>query len=183
MSAYLTSGLALACDSDVSDIPYVAIAWDAASSNVPDWEEKVYVGRVKGSVQIDSAPARRDIVVLSAPAILSGHAVLQSGLPAADGTFNLSWPTYTGPVLVMMLDDLGVAWQANTAYAQGDLIYPPTWNGWQYQCVNPGTSSNIEPSWWSGEGQTAFIGTATFVARQYLAAQAHGPLTPLVETS
>jgi hypothetical protein len=181
MSApYLTPELALNCNSDVSDIPYVAIPWNTANSNVTDWIEKVYIGRILGTVRIDGNPAQREIVVVSAQT--EGAAVLATGTSSlSTGAYDISWNTYTGPVLAMLLDDLGVEWEPDTFYQQGTLIYPRAWNGWQYECVSGGTGPTDEPVWWAGEGVTAIIGTAIFKARQYISAQAHGLIQPIVE--
>jgi hypothetical protein len=179
-SPYLTPELALNCNSDVSDIPYLAIPWNTVNSNVPDWIEKVYVGRILGSVRIDGNPAQREIVVVSAQTEVA--AVLATATSSlSTGAYDISWNTYTGPVLAMLLDDLGIEWAPDTIYQQGTVIYPRAWNGWQYECVSGGTGPTDEPTWWAGEGVTAIIGTATFKARQYISAQAHGPRQPIVE--
>lgn len=177
---YLTPESALNCNSDVSDIPYVAIPWNTANSNVPDWIEKVYVGRILGTVRIDGSPAQREIVVVSAQT--EGAAVLATAASSVStGVYDISWNTYTGPVLAMLLEDLGTEWAPDTLYQQGTVIYPRAWNGWQYECVSGGSGPTDEPIWWVGEGVTAIIGTATFKARQYIQAQAHGLIQPIVE--
>jgi hypothetical protein len=84
-------------------------------------------------------------------------------------------------VLALLLDDLGAEWAPDTLYQQGTVIYPRAWNGWQYECVSGGTGPTDEPIWWVGEGVTAIIGTATFKARQYIHAQAHGLIQPIIE--
>lgn len=181
MSApYLTPELALHCNSDVSDIPYVAIPWNAANSDVPDWIDKVFVGRILGTVRIDGRPAQRDIVVVSAQT--DGAAVLATAVPiSTTGSFDISWQNYTGPVLAMLLDDLGTEWAPGILYQPGAVIYPRAWNGWQYECVSGGEVPTDEPTWWAGEGVTAIIGTATFKARQYIPAQVHGLIQPIIE--
>lgn len=177
---YLTPSTAIQCDSDVSDSPNVAIDWNLASSNVPDWIDKVYVGRILGTARIDGSPAQREIVVVSA--LSDGAAVLATAVPSATtGAFDISWNTYTGPVLAMLLDALGEVWIPDAQFAEGAIIYPPVWNGWQYECINPGVGPTDEPTWWAGEGVTAIIGTATFKARQYIPAQVHGLIQPLIE--
>lgn len=177
---YLTLGLAINCDSDAPVAIGIAIPWNTANSDVPDWIEKVYVGRILGAVCIDGNPAPREIVVVSAQT--EGAAVLASAASSSStGAYDISWNTYTGPVLAMLLDDLGVEWAPDTTYQQGTVIYPRAWNGWQYECVSGGSGPTNEPTWWAGEGVTAIIGTATFKARQYISAQAHGLIQPIVE--
>jgi hypothetical protein len=177
---YLTPELAIHCDSDSSSIPYIAISWNLCGSDVPDWIEKVYVGRILGTMRIDGNPAQREIVVVSAQTEVA--AVLATATSSlSTGAYDISWNTYTGPVLAMLLDDLGVEWTPDTIYQQGTVIYPRAWNGWQYECVSGGAGPMAEPTWWAGEGVTAIIGTATFKARQYISAQVHGLVQPIVE--
>lgn len=53
-----------------------------------------------------AAQAQRDIVVVSAQT--EGAAVLATAVPdATTGVFDISWQSYTGSVLAMLLDDLG----------------------------------------------------------------------------
>lgn len=177
---YLTAGLAINCDTDADSTICIAIPWNTANSDVPDWIEKVYVGRILGTVRIDGNPAPREIVVVSAQT--EGAAVLASAASSAStGVYDISWNAYTGPVLAMLLEDLGTEWAPDTIYQQGTVIYPRAWNGWQYECVSGGTGPTDEPTWWAGEGVTAIIGTATFRARQYIAAQANGLIQPIIE--
>lgn len=177
---YFNTELGLSSNSNVSDIAVMPIAWNQATTNAVDWVEKVYIGRILGTVRIDGNPAQRDVVVVSAQ--IEGAAVLASAASSAStGAYDISWNTYTGPVLALLLDDLGAEWAPDTLYQQGTVIYPRVWNGWQYECVSGGTGPTDEPTWWAGEGVTAIIGTATFKARQYISAQAHGLIQPIVE--
>ena len=177
---YLTPELAINCDSDAPWDICIAIPWNTANSNVPDWIEKVYVGRILGTVRIDGSPAHREIVVVSAQT--EGAAVLATAASSVStGAYDISWNIYTGPVMALLLDDLGTEWAPDTFYQQGAVIYPRAWNGWQYECVSGGTGPTDEPIWWVGEGVTAIIGTATFKARQYIQAQAHGLIQPIIE--
>lgn len=178
---YLTPALAINCDSDAPGTICIAIPWNTASSDVPDWVEMVYIGRVTGISMVDAKAAQMEICVITAPADLVGYAVLTSGLPTADGYFNLSWETYLDLVLVIRLSALGTQWRADMTHGQGDIIYPPIWTGWQYECIAPGAGAAIEPAWWVGEGVTAQVGSATFAARQYIPAQVVGPIKPTVE--
>jgi len=181
----LTPELALNCNSDVASDLWVAIAWDQANSDVADWLDRIIWAKVSGSVTVRAQPAKREVLVLSAvksaiPELndIIDHHVWSSGVSAADGSFLLQWKGYLGDVITLYLDDFGTQWQPNTTYAEGDIVYPSVWNGWQYECVATGTTSSIEPTWWHDEGSTGFSGTATFKARQYLPALADGPITP-----
>lgn len=144
---YFYNELALNCHSSVSDMPCIAISWNSANSDVPDWIDKVYVGRLRGTVRIDYSPAQREIVVVSAQT--EGAAVLATETSSlSTGAYDIRWNTYTGPVLAMLLDDLGVEWTPDTIYQQGTVIYPHAWNGWQYECVSGGAGPTDEPAWW-----------------------------------
>ena len=47
-----------------------------------------------------------------------------------------------------------VIWVAQTDYAEGDLIRPPTGNGFIYECTVPGTSDISEPPWGTAQDET-----------------------------
>jgi len=179
---YLTADLALAADSDVTALPYVALDWNLASSDAEDWLGILHLGSVAGTVTLQGVgtPLARELLVLSAPADLTGHTVLAETLSDENGAFAMQWQNYTGQVLVLELDDLGEPWTAGS-YAEGDLVTPTVWNGWQYECVSGGTSGESEPTWWAGEGATGADGGVVWVARQFLGTLAHGPITPHIE--
>ena len=144
---------------------------------VKSWGVTESYGSIKGRLTINGTGGIRDVFAMRAT---DTHEVLGSTKSAADGSIAISWSKYVGKVLVIMLDDLGAVWQPDAEYAAGDLVRPAVWTGWQYECVNPGAAA-AEPNWWAGEGVTAVVGTATFKARQYITAQAYGPLAPTIE--
>lgn len=151
-------------------------SWQSADSDVKNWTITVNLFQIKGTISIDGDPAIREIVVISA----LGPDVLGSVTSNSDGKYSIYWEAYGDSVISIMLDKLGIEWASNGIYIVGDIIYPAVWNGWQYECISPGIGSVIEPAWWVGEGVTGFIGTATFAARQYIAAQANGLNKPLI---
>ena len=181
----LTPELAINCNSDIPADLWVAIAWDQANSDVADWLDRVTWSQVSGTLTVRGAPAAREVLVLATteaniPELgIIGYHVWANGVSSAvDGTFTLQWTGYVGDVITLYLDDFGTQWQSNTTYAEGAIVYPSIWNGWQYECVATGTTDATEPTWWHDEGSTSFSGTATFKARQYLPALADGPITP-----
>ena len=174
MTAYLYPHRGIEADSDVS--LYSFPAWNAANSDAPDWANTSSRYLIHGTVTIDSEPSIRDIILISSTTELLGEAT-----STTDGIFDFIWTDNSAPVIAIMLDDLGTEWAPDILYQQGTVIYPRAWNGWQYECVSDGTGPTNEPTWWAGEGVTAIIGTATFKARQYISAQAHGLIQPIVE--
>jgi hypothetical protein len=174
MTVYLYPTRGIEADSDVS--LYSFPLWIAVNSDVPDWASTSSRYLIHGAVAIDGEPSVRDIVLISSTTELLGDVTSSN-----DGSFDFIWTDNSAPVIVLMLDDLGTAWAPDAIYQQGTVIYPSAWNGWQYVCVSGGTGPTDEPTWWAGEGVTAIIGTATFKARQYISAQAHGLIQPIVE--
>lgn len=181
----LTPELTLNCNSDVAADLWVAIQWDQANSDVADWLDRVIWSKVSGTLTVRTLPAQREVLVLGVEEVAIpelnnaiGRHIWASGLSSSDGSFLLQWSGYLGDVITLYLDDFGAQWQPNNAYAEGDIVYPSVWNGWQYECISVGTTGNSEPIWWHDEGSTSFSGTATFKARQYLASLADGPLSP-----
>ena len=145
--------------------------------SVISWGVTQRYSYVSGSVIIDGEPEIRSVIALS----VSSRQIVAQAATSGAGSFDLKWQGDTGNVICIMLDDLGHEWSPETMYQQGAVIYPPTWNGWQYECVNPGSGPLDAPAWWAGEGVTATIGAATFKARQYIPAIAHGPLKPIAK--
>ena len=181
----LTPELALNCNSDVSSNLWLSTTWDQVNSDVADWLDRIQWSKVSGTLTTRSLPAQKEVLVLGVEEIAIpelnnaiGRHIWASGLSSADGSFLLQWSGYLGDVITLYLDDFGTQWQPNTAYAEGDIVYPSVWNGWQYECIAVGTTDSIEPIWWHDEGSTSFSGTAAFKARQYLPALADGPITP-----
>jgi len=56
------------------------------------------------------------------------------------------------------------AWAASTAYAQGDIVRPTTYNDRFFECVVAGTSAATEPSWGTALGAETIDNTATWQA-------------------
>ncbi len=181
----LYSLLSLSADSDVPANPWALSPWNFADSDVNDWLDRILWSKVSGTLTVRTLPAHSEVLVLGVEEVAIpelnnaiGRHIWASGLSSADGSFLLQWSGYQGDVIALYLDDFGTQWQPNTTYAEGDIVYPSVWNGWQYECVAAGTTDATEPTWWHDEGSTSFSGTATFKARQYLPALADGPITP-----
>lgn len=58
--------------------------------------------------------------------------------------------------------NIATLWAATTAYTLGNLIQPPTPNGWVYKCTTAGTSSGTAPTWPLSVGSTVTDGTVTW---------------------
>jgi hypothetical protein len=54
----------------------------------------------------------------------------------------------------------GVLWTADTAFALGDVVYPPTPNGKVYECITAGTTGSSEPAWGTTQDDEFTDGTA-----------------------
>lgn len=53
-------------------------------------------------------------------------------------------------------------WVAETAYTAGDIVHPPTPNGYIYECTVGGTSGVSEPSWGTSQDDTFSDNTITW---------------------
>ncbi len=112
---------------------------------------------------------------------LTKHAVLDSTVSSdVDGTYTLDTSPYEGTVFVIAADDYGTVWQPDTAYAVGDVIRPPTFQGYVYLCTLAGTTSSTEPVWWLDTDGSQSIGTAQFQAKPFSRPLAHGPILPTI---
>ena len=148
---------------------------------------------VAGTVAVSDAPAARELLVVSyhkqnIANVGQQHVVLASGTSlSTDGIFSINVGGFSGPVLVIALDDYGQTWLPNTAYGIGDIIHPAdqtSYLGFVYECIEAGVSGGNEPVWWvdTGSNNTGTSGTATFKARQYHQPICHGPVHPLPKT-
>lgn len=48
----------------------------------------------------------------------------------------------------------GSLWLADHVYSQGDVVHPPTYGGYVYECTVGGTSGSSEPSWGTVDNET-----------------------------
>lgn len=68
-------------------------------------------------------------------------------------------------------------WLQSTSYNVGDLVHPPTQNGFIYECVVAGDSGATEPGWGTTQDQTFVDGTVTWKTHENYAL-ANETLTP-----
>jgi hypothetical protein len=140
--------------------------------------------RIQGTVMEDDQPVtRRVFAITQAQLEIDGsqdsrHAVLNSVLSDnASGSYSLDTSSYEGAVIVVAMDDYGEVWQADTAYAVGDVIRPDSFQGYVYICTVSGTGDSTEPTWWFDDSVQS-VGTAQFKAKPYTRPLAHGLVTP-----
>ena len=80
------------------------------------------------------------------------HEVIGPGY-TADGM------TLTGVSLTLTpANSWGVTWEADTAYTYGQVVIPPTPNGFLYRCVGAGTTGGSAPAFPTVVGQTVADG-------------------------
>jgi hypothetical protein len=68
-------------------------------------------------------------------------------------------------------------WLATTAYVVGDVIHPPTVNGFVYECVTAGTSDATEPGWGTTQDAVFADGTVSWKTHENYSL-ANTPLVP-----
>jgi hypothetical protein len=68
-------------------------------------------------------------------------------------------------------------WIQSTAKNVGDCVYPPTQNGFIYECTVAGTTGSVEPSWGTTDGGTFTDGTVTWKTHTNVAL-VNSPLSP-----
>lgn len=129
--------------------------------------------RIAGTVKIDGEAVARDVVVISDDP--SGRQVVGEGESASDGTFDITYSDWTGPVIALALDNYGQAWAAGANLNNGTVVHPTTPNGYVYQVTSAGTTGTEEPTW-STEG-SVIDGSVTYEAKPYYRPVASGPLS------
>nr|BDD44430.1 hypothetical protein 6 [Saccharospirillaceae bacterium] len=128
--------------------------------------------RIAGTVQIDGAAAQRDVVVISDDP--NGRQVVGEITSESDGSFDITYPGWTGPVIALALDTYGAEWSAETTLTAGAVIHPTSPNGYVYQVTTGGTTGTTEPAW-PTDG-TVQDGGVTFQAKPYYRPEASGPV-------
>jgi len=132
--------------------------------------------RIAGTVQIDGTAARRDVLVISDDP--SGRQVVGESQSQTDGSFDITFAGWTGPVIALALDTYGQAWRAETTLTAGAVIHPNAPNGYVYDVTVGGTTGTNEPSW-PTDG-TVQSGSVTLQARPFHRPIASGPLQSMV---
>lgn len=126
--------------------------------------------RVAGTVAIKGAPAAREIFVVKEAA---QREVLASGQSAGDGTFDISYFDWDGPVLVIAVDEYGQNFEASTPLNVGDIVHPSGPNGRTYAVTVSGVTGETEPAW--PTTGSIVSGSVTFAARPYYRPAGWGP--------
>ena len=141
--------------------------------------------RIQGTIKEDNLAVARQVFAITQAQLeetgsdVTKHAVLDSVTSDENnGSYSLDTSPYEGEVMVLAMDDFGQAWQPDTTYAAGDVIRPPTFQGYVYHCTQAGTTDSTEPTWWFDIESSQPIGTALFEAKPYSRPLAHGPITP-----
>jgi len=130
--------------------------------------------RIAGTVQIDDEPKARDVIVISDDK--GSRAVLAESTSQADGTFDITYSGWTGPVIAMALEHYGGAWTASTLLNGGTTVHPTTPNGYVYAVTTAGTTGATEPAWTTDTQVQS--GSVTLAPRRYFRPVASGPMTP-----
>jgi hypothetical protein len=139
-------------------------------------------GIVSGTVTVNGQSAERPVIAISRDPVGEGRIVLAETVSASDGTFSLTAPGYTDPLMVLALDNAGERWSGLANIAFGARTFPSADNhtGLVYECIVAGTAAASEPTWPSAIGETVADGSVTWKAIEYYQPQAHGPINPLV---
>ena len=127
---------------------------------------------IAGTVKIDGVAAARDVVVIKDDP--AGRQVIAEGTSAGDGTFDISYTDWTGPVIAIALDTYGQAWEAEAPLNAGTVVHPSTPNGYVYRVTSAGTTGATEPTWSTSGSVTD--GSVTYEVVEYWRPQASGPL-------
>lgn len=128
---------------------------------------------IAGTVKIDGIVVTRDVIVISDDKE-NGRKVLAEGVSASDGTFDITYSDWTGPVIAVALDNFGAAFTASTALNTDDILHPTVANGFVYVVTSSGTTGETEPTWVTSGA--VISGSVTFNPRPYYRPIASGPL-------
>lgn len=152
----------------INQVSLVVSAVDSTGGSGPTDGEY----RVAGNVQINGAPAQRDIVVISDNP--GYRAIVGEGESEGDGNFDLTYTGWDGAVVVVALDEYGIAFATTTPLNAGTVVHPTTPNGYVYVVTEAGVTGTAEPAW--SVSDVVVSGSVTFAPRAYYRPVASGPL-------
>lgn len=127
--------------------------------------------RLAGTVKINSVAVQRDLVVVSDNP--SGREIVGEGESAGDGTFDITYSDWDGPVFLIALDQYGNGFTASTPVNSGTVIHPTTPNGYVYVVTEAGITGATEPAWITTGSVVS--GSVTFAPREYYRPVGWGP--------
>lgn len=137
------------------------------------------LARIAGSVKISGAPVERRIIVISDHA--GSCKVLAEGVSESDGSFDISYAGWAGPVIAMAVDNYGAAFTASETLSFGDVVHPTIPNGYIYNVTVAGVTGSDEPAWTTDSSVTS--GSVTLAPAPYFRPLASGPLQGEVITN
>jgi hypothetical protein len=127
---------------------------------------------VAGIVQVNGVVAQRELIIISDAS--SVREIVGAGESAGDGTFDLTYSGWSGPVIVVALDKYGLAFQPSTLLNAGSTVHPSEPNGYVYEVTEAGETGETEPVW--SVSSNVISGSVTFAPRAYYRPVASGPL-------
>lgn len=128
--------------------------------------------RVAGTTTINTEPVQRDVIIISDDP--TGREIVGAGQSESDGNFDLTYSGWDGAVIVVALDEYGVAFTAETPLNAGTVVHPSVPNGYVYVVTEAGETGDSEPTW--STTSAVVSGSVTFAPRPYYRPVASGPL-------
>lgn len=128
--------------------------------------------RIAGTVTISGLPAVRDVIVIKDDP--TGREVVAEGTSLSDGTFDIEYNDWTGPVIALALDEYGISFVPESSLNAGDVVHPTSPNGYVYNVTVAGETGEEEPAWSTSE--IVQSGSVTFNPSPYYRPIASGPL-------
>lgn len=130
------------------------------------------LSHIAGSVSIDGVPAQRDIIIIKIDP--SGREVIAEGASESDGTFDISYLGWSGPVIALSIDKYGDQFEVAVPLNVGDVVHPAVANGYVYYVTLAGTTGDEEPVWLIDSAVVS--GSVTFSPQPFYRPIASGPL-------
>jgi hypothetical protein len=176
--------------------------WEIAEDGLPrvrKLDEVLIVGedqtqwtKVEGIVQIDGAPAKREIrafgyyettYAINTKSVNQSQSLGQAISDPVTGEYliDLFWG-YDGEVFVVAFDDYGEEFTADRALVVGDRIRPAPANGYVWEATGAGSLPSDEPIWEVDTESSRLYGTVSMIAVPFYRPMVHGPVLPALYT-
>jgi len=127
---------------------------------------------ISGQLTLLGRGAARDVFAIA----VDSDEIVADTVSATNGVYQLDLGTFTGRILVIATDVVGMPFAALANLDPDAAVFPGVWNGFVYESEFGGQLGTSDPLWPLTDGANISSGSVTLTARRYRAPVAVGEL-------
>jgi len=127
---------------------------------------------ISGQLTLLGQGVQRDVFAIA----VDSNAIVADTLSASNGVYSLDLGAFTGRLLVIATDVVGLPFAALASLDPGAAVFPSVWNGFVYESEFGGQLGTSEPLWPLSDGASISSGSVSLIARRYRSPVAVGEL-------